>query len=269
LERKLDVLIHSHKPFVFPAGSSWLRPIISAVQCQPALPGLLRDDSGDNIAVLGKYYNELTAKYWLWKNQNSSEIVGLYHYRRYLNLIARSPQHPRIYTDPTEPTLQFLSSEQQKERIQAILDTFDVIVSQGIFLPRSIEQQYLSTHPRVPWQRFWQIAFDLYPQYSEFRPFLSLSNKFHFNNLFVAKKPWLDSYAEQLFKILGILTREFGFPEPQPRRYQDHRYPGYLAERFLMFYLHAIRARVYEAQVVTLRSPMQNERTFIGPGLPQ
>jgi hypothetical protein len=35
-----------------------------------------------------------------------------------------------------------------------------------------------------------------------------------------------------------------------------------LAERFLMFYLHATRARIYEAQVVKLRVPMQGEQSF-------
>jgi hypothetical protein len=253
LERRVDVLIHSHKPFVFPSGSSWLRPIISATQCQPALRGLLTDDSGDNIALLGTHYNELTGKYWLWKNQVSSEIVGLYHYRRYLNLIARLPHVPRVHAAPTESTLSFLGSEQQRERIQDILDKFDVIVPRGIFLPSSIEQQYLSAHAAAPWRRFWEITFDLHPHYSEFRPFLRLSNKFHFNNLFVAKRSWLNSYAEQLFPILAILTSERGFSEPQcESRYQEHRYPGYLAERFLMFYLYATRARIYEAQVVKL-----------------
>lgn len=47
------------------------------------------DDTGDNISVKNKTYNEMTAIYWAWKNQNKLEnpdAIGFWHYRRHLSL---------------------------------------------------------------------------------------------------------------------------------------------------------------------------------------
>ena len=253
--RGIDILIYSHKPFLFPKGLDWLRPMIS-LECPP-LPGLLRNDSGQNIAALGNFYNELTGLYWLWKNQASARIAGLFHYRRYLNFLENTPGasvRPFEVTAPASlETLRFLTAPFQRERLEQLLDVYDAIVPQAVIEPCSIEQQYLWNHAKEPWERFWEIVFGLYPHYAKYRSFLTLSNKFHFNNIVVCKKPWLDAYAAQLFPALEALTKELGFPESQPgKRFQDRRYPAYLAERFLMFYLHVNGVRAYDAQLVTL-----------------
>lgn len=44
--------------------------------------GDLYDNTGDNISQKNGSYCELTAIYWLWKN-NSDEFVGIDHYRRF------------------------------------------------------------------------------------------------------------------------------------------------------------------------------------------
>lgn len=47
------------------------------------LPEMIGDDTGDNISIKNKIYSEMTAMYWVWKNCNDLEYVGLCHYRRF------------------------------------------------------------------------------------------------------------------------------------------------------------------------------------------
>lgn len=47
------------------------------------------DDSGENISLKNKTYNEMTAIYWAWKNQDklgNPDAIGVQHYRRHFVL---------------------------------------------------------------------------------------------------------------------------------------------------------------------------------------
>lgn len=44
---------------------------------------ILADSVGDNIASKNPFYCELTAIYWLWKNYELPDYVGICHYRRF------------------------------------------------------------------------------------------------------------------------------------------------------------------------------------------
>ncbi len=67
----------------------------------------------------------------------------------------------------------------------------------------------------------------------------------------ICSRKVLSDYCSTLFPILDEVVSVVGaLPHVPNARYQPNRYPGYLAERFLAFYLHAMRMRVIYADMV-------------------
>ena len=79
---RITIGIAMHKPYPVPQGGIYLPIHVGAALHPDVLPAVQSDDTGDNISTLNPYFCELTALYWLWKN-NSSDYKGLVHYRRY------------------------------------------------------------------------------------------------------------------------------------------------------------------------------------------
>ena len=49
-------------------------------------PNVLRDNTNNRFSAYNKYFNEITAMYWLAKNYDLPDYVGISHYRRILPL---------------------------------------------------------------------------------------------------------------------------------------------------------------------------------------
>ena len=77
----VSIYTMTHVPFTPPED-----PIYIPLQVGRALHddlGYQGDDTGDTISALNPYYSELTGLYWIWKNVNDADYLGLCHYRRY------------------------------------------------------------------------------------------------------------------------------------------------------------------------------------------
>ena len=44
--------------------------------------------NGEHIAF-EQNFSELRAHYWVWKNDTSADMIGFFHFRRYLDLAAK------------------------------------------------------------------------------------------------------------------------------------------------------------------------------------
>ena len=81
MEDKITIYVATHKKAEFPKEKIY-KPIRVGAALNKEDFGYQRDDIGENISNKNKNFCELTATYWIMKN-DKSDIVGLTHYRRY------------------------------------------------------------------------------------------------------------------------------------------------------------------------------------------
>lgn len=166
----------------------------------------IRDDIGDNISIKNRQYCELTALYWIWKN-DSADYLGLSHYRRRF-VLSDSDIHKIFESD------------------------IDVIVTVPIVNFATVRKQYEKDHDIKDWDIMLEAINVLYPDYLETANQIQNGNCYYAYNMFIAKRDIFDSYCQWLFDILNYCVSRIGEKEDS---YQN-RYAGFLAERLLTIY---------------------------------
>ncbi len=79
----IKIGVACHKPSVLPKNSLFMPIQVGSALAAKRMENMEHDDVGDNISDKNASYCELTAQYWLWKNQEA-DYYGLCHYRRFL-----------------------------------------------------------------------------------------------------------------------------------------------------------------------------------------
>lgn len=244
-EEIMSIYIVGHKPTPLPS-AEFYRPI--AVGGNHISDHELRDDEGENnISRLNKFYCELTATYWLWKN-TSSDIIGICHYRRFFNLIPTNHyQTGWLNMDFNENALALLNNPMQYEKIKDILGHYDLIIPRTTPCAHSLRENYLESQSEKEWDIFTDQLDLLYGRHNHG---IYVENRNIYGNMLICKREVFEHYCQQLFFIIDRVFAEVGeYPEKSNVRYQPYRYPGYLSERFTSAFIHANRLRAYEAQI--------------------
>lgn len=151
----------------------------------------VRDDTGENIADKNNQYSELTALYWIWKNDHSDN-VGIVHYRRYL---------------ATNPRLGYEGILSDSD-VSSILKTCDVIMTKPRFYIEGVAKHYINCHKTQHEQCKKQLDIlgevikDQQPDY--YNSYIAVINNrnAHMFNMFVMRKELLNKYCKWLFPIL-------------------------------------------------------------------
>lgn len=206
---------------------------------------MIGDDTGDNISELNRYFAEITALYWIWKN-TSTPIVGLSHYRRFFNLNP-STKYPLL----TFPSIRFhhlgmnhLYSFYEefisdlmlnKQTIKKTLKTYDIIVAEPIkIIPYA---QYKKEHIISDLDEALKIIKSKYPKmYDSAIATLNSPEGFYPTNMFITKRKILNDYASWLFSILLPLY-EAKKDELSLRDNEQKLAFAYLSERLFTVYL--------------------------------
>lgn len=177
------------------------------------------DNTKDNISNLNIFYSELTALYWIWKNDRSS-IVGLEHYRRFF----------------IEKNYNFYSYKALSgKKIFNHLRKYDLIVPKPIKSSNSLYKNYYNSHHIADLEKVIKFLSKDFNEYKLILGFFKNTRLFYPANMFIAHRKIFEEYASWLFNILfNIDLKE---SELLIRDKYQQRVFGFLSERLFTYYL--------------------------------
>ncbi len=184
----------------------WEIPIQAGAALTRAKVCGIQDNIGDNISEKNREYCELTALYWIWKN-DTSDYLGLCHYRRHFQLdwdIIRRLEHSDIDVVLTIPILNF----------------------------PSVREVYENDHMIEDWDIMLEVIERFEPTYRKAAEIVQSGQYYYGYNMFIMRREILDNYCKWLFPILDYCERYCGKKKDS---YQN-RYLGFMAERLLTIY---------------------------------
>ena len=198
----IRIVVAAHKKYRMPADPMYL-PLQVGAAGKPDL-GWMRDDTGDNISEKNATYCELTGLYWAWKNL-TNDYIGLAHYRR----LFRGTHMPVDRADILLP----------KKRHYWIETNYS---------------QYAHAHHAIDLDETRRIITERCPEYTEAFDQVMKRRSGHRFNMFIMKRPLLNSYCAWLFDILFELEKRLDISAYSAN---DRRVFGFVAERLLDVWL--------------------------------
>jgi hypothetical protein len=201
--------------------------------------------AGENIHDKNAQYGELTALYWIWKNDVDHAVLGLCHYRRFFQKSPGWRCFARRWLDGA------LKSHQHKlaTDFPALLNGVDWILPKPVKLINSVREEYNKYHPKEDLGLMRWLLVEQQPAYvATYDAFLE-GNTQHLFNMFVTTRVQLQAYCAWLFPLL------FSFEQQdtvnREGTYQQ-RVLGFMAERLLNVYVLHNRCNIGTLPVVQL-----------------
>ena len=173
----VSLFVMTHKKIEYP-----ILPNFKILQCGADLNESLydiKDNTGNNISKLNKFYSECTGIYWVWKNVNTS-IKGQMQYRRFFDRL-----------DPY--TVKYILNNKA-----------DIItISPYVWPGYTIKQQFNDCLDINDLNLCKDIISRLYPNYIEsYDAYIEHGNILFYSNIFIAKSKIYDELCKFCFDIL-------------------------------------------------------------------
>ncbi|MFQ1594864.1 DUF4422 domain-containing protein [Aeromonas veronii] len=251
----MKIYVATHKPYPFPKDNQMYIPIEVGSALREKHFCTVLDNAGlDNISHKNKNFCELTAIYWILKN-NTSDYIGLMHYRRYFKLGAK--REGRFY-GKWNP-----ESAMAKSDFLKILSNYDLIIPKRIRFQEKISCDYKKNHIYDDYIKVRDIIKDTSPEFIKY--FDDFSNQYHIHtcNMFVMSSKHFELCWQWIFSIIFELERKTDIS--QYDEYQ-RRVFGFISERlFNVWVLYAedvLSLRAYECGVINLEAKSKLSNIF-------
>lgn len=202
------------KNYAFP---QFLIPIqVGAELCRERIAEVL-DSTGENISAKNGNYSELTALYWVWKNElnkcvagQENNYYGLCHYRRILEL-------------------------EEKDIFRIKGNGIDAVLPYPMPYEPNVEAHHERYLKRADWEALLTALQEQSPEYAKLLPDVLKQRYFYNYNIMLLRGSVFRKYCEWLFSILERVE-QISIPLGNERH---DRYIGYMGETLFTLYFMA------------------------------
>ncbi|MBR1860041.1 MAG: DUF4422 domain-containing protein [Selenomonadaceae bacterium] len=251
---KINIYIATQTEHDFPQDKNYIPLIVGKPDYK--LDGSMNDSTGNNISGKNPFYCELTGQYWIWKNDHTSDVVGLCHYRRFLwiNDIKR-----RLCRKNFNALNDTVNHHLDTSSLESLLNEYDVVLPRPyIFSKDNIKSQFITYHGQKNYDLMTNSVKKLYPEYMNDLEETFSRRYEYFANLIIAKKKLFDDYSEWLFTILNNVENQIDLNDKN-----NARLLGYMGERLLNVYVVHNHLNIKEVPQIFISSQNDDEDLYI------
>lgn len=193
---KTFIAIATHKKYQMPIFDIY-KPIEVGAEGKQRELGYLQDNTLENISNKNANYCELTALYWLWKN-DKSDYKGLVHYRRHFTYL-------NCFSDFRTGKFELVLNE---DELQKLLKKTDIILpKKRHYYIESNYSHYAHAHYAKDLDLTREIIAEIYPNYIVAFDKVMKQTSAHMFNMMIMKSDKFDEYCKWLFDILFELEK--------------------------------------------------------------
>lgn len=209
---KNTIYVVSHKPFTLPSDKLYKKIYVG--NNRPEEKNAIQDNTGDNIAKKNPNYCELTAIYWVWKNDKTSDNIGISHYRRYFSNSKFGYLRRKIIDDSS---------------VEKYLKKYNIIAPMPMYIRSgNVLEQFAEAHHKKDLLECGKIIDEIYPEYSKFFKEVLKEKQYSQFNMLITNRELFSEYHKWLFNILFEAEKRIDIS-----KYDDYnkRLFGFLSER--------------------------------------
>ena len=206
-----------------------------------------KDNVGENISSKNYCYSELTALYWLWKN-NNDKIIGLTHYRRFIK--SKAPCFSGFYVNYNKTKkFSFIDNVIREKEINRLLKKYDVILPHQLTFDHTVEDELIIYCYESDVDILRNVIKTHFKEYYDAFEIVMKGNNAHYYNMFIGRRNILETYFEWLFAILKECEEQCDISSYDA---QHKRIYGYFSEVLFNVWILKNNIKFVERKVIYL-----------------